>query len=223
MANRDLYPSIAMCLGTSDITAAEMASAYTAFVNKGIRCAPLLVSRIEDNQGNVLEEFHPRMNEVISEESAYKMLDMMQAVINEGTGGGVRRRGIKGPVAGKTGTTNSNSDAWFIGCVPRLVTSCWVGGEERDIHFNSMTYGQGAAAALPMWTKYMSSIYADSRLNYSQNEQFSISKEFVESQHIADSLAKIANLPEVVSQPEEKKEVKIKKKSKKSSVDAYFE
>lgn len=223
VANRDLYPSIAMCLGTSDITAAEMASAYTAFVNKGIRCAPLLVSRIEDNQGNVLEEFHPRMNEVISEESAYKMLDMMQAVINEGTGGGVRRRGIKGPVAGKTGTTNSNSDAWFIGCVPRLVTSCWVGGEERDIHFNSMTYGQGAAAALPMWTKYMSSIYADSRLNYSQNEQFSISKEFVESQHIADSLAKIANQPEVVSQPEEKKEVKIKKKSKKSSVDAYFE
>lgn len=223
VANRYLYPSIAMCLGTSDITAAEMASAYTAFVNKGIRCAPLLVSRIEDNQGNVLEEFHPRMNEVISEESAYKMLDMMQAVINEGTGGGVRRRGIKGPVAGKTGTTNSNSDAWFIGCVPRLVTSCWVGGEERDIHFNSMTYGQGAAAALPMWTKYMSSIYADSRLNYSQNEQFSISKEFVESQHIADSLAKIANLPEEVSQPEEKKEVKIKKKSKKSSVDAYFE
>ena len=128
-----------------------------------------------------------------------------------------------GRCAGKTGTTNSNSDAWFIGCVPRLVTSCWVGGEERDIHFNSMTYGQGAAAALPMWTKYMSSIYADSRLNYSQNEQFSISKEFVESQHIADSLAKIANLPEVVSQPEEKKEVKIKKKSKKSSVDAYFE
>lgn len=174
VANRDIHPSIALCLGTCDITVAEMASAYTAFVNKGIRCAPLLVSRIEDNQGNILAEFEPRMNEVISEESAYAMLDMMQAVINEGTGGRVRRYGIKGPVAGKTGTTNSNSDAWFMGCVPRLVTACWVGGEERDIHFNSMQYGQGAAAALPIWTNYMKAVYGNPFLGYSQDEQFSI-------------------------------------------------
>ena len=215
VANRDMHPSISLCLGTCDITAAEMASAYTAFVNKGIRCAPLLVSRIEDNQGNVLAEFHPRMNEVISEESSYKMLDMMQAVINEGTGRRVRRLGITAPVAGKTGTTNSNSDAWFMGCVPRLVTSCWVGGEERDIHFNSMTYGQGAAAALPMWVNYMKSVYADPSLGYSQDEEFSDWNEYVKEKAQADSVA-AARLnmltPEVLPDAQEK-----------SQEESYFE
>ena len=217
VANREIHPSISLCLGTCDITAAEMASAYTAFVNRGIRTAPLLVSRIEDNQGNILAEFHPRMNEVISEESSYKMLDMMQAVINEGTGGRVRRYGIKGPVAGKTGTTNENSDAWFMGCVPRLVTSCWVGGEERDIHFNSMTYGQGAAAALPIWTNYMKSVYGDNKLNYSVDEKFNISEEFLKQQAEADSLAKIAPL-EIPASAEPSK-----KAAPSSSADAYFE
>jgi penicillin-binding protein 1A len=171
IVNPDIVPSLALCLGTGDITVGEMASAYTAFVNKGIRCAPILVSRIEDANGNVVAEFTPRLNEVISEESSYKMLDMMKAVVDAGTGQRLRYRyGFTGDIAGKTGTTNSNSDGWFVGCVPRLVTACWVGGEERDIHFLSTAMGQGAATALPIWAEYMKKVYADKTLNYSQDD-----------------------------------------------------
>lgn len=175
IVNPDIVPSLALCLGTGDITVGEMASAYTAFVNKGIRCAPILVSRIEDANGNVVAEFTPRLNEVISEESSYKMLDMMKAVVDAGTGQRLRYRyGFTGEIAGKTGTTNSNSDGWFVGCVPRLVTACWVGGEERDIHFLSTAMGQGAATALPIWAEYMKKVYADKTLNYSQDDEFEI-------------------------------------------------
>lgn len=190
----DIKPYISLCLGTPSITVAEMASAYTAFVNKGIRQAPILVERIEDSEGNVLAEFAPRMNEVISEESSYKMLDMMQAVVDGGTGGRVRRYGITAPVAGKTGTTNDNADAWFMGCVPRLVTACWVGGEDPSIRFASMTYGQGAAAALPIWALYMKNVYADSRLDYVQTEEFERSEDYLEKlqrKAEADSLAQV--------------------------------
>lgn len=175
VVNKEITPAIALCLGTGDITVGEMASAYTAFVNKGIRCAPILVSRIEDAEGNVVAEFAPRLNEVISEESSYKMLDMMKAVIDAGTGQRLRYRyGFKADIAGKTGTTNSNSDGWFVGCVPRLVTACWVGGEERDIHFLSTAMGQGAATALPVWALYMKKVYEDESLGYSQDETFTI-------------------------------------------------
>jgi penicillin-binding protein 1A len=175
VVNKEITPAIALCLGTGDITVGEMASAYTAFVNKGIRCAPILVSRIEDAEGNVIAEFAPRLNEVISEESSYKMLDMMKAVIDGGTGQRLRYRyGFKADIAGKTGTTNSNSDGWFVGCVPRLVTACWVGGEERDIHFLSTAMGQGAALALPVWALYMKKVYEDESLGYSQDETFTI-------------------------------------------------
>lgn len=175
VVNKEITPAIALCLGTGDITVGEMASAYTAFVNKGIRCAPILVSRIEDAEGNVIAEFAPRLNEVISEESSYKMLDMMKAVIDAGTGQRLRYRyGFKADIAGKTGTTNSNSDGWFVGCVPRLVTACWVGGEERDIHFLSTAMGQGAATALPVWALYMKKVYEDESLGYSQDEKFTI-------------------------------------------------
>jgi penicillin-binding protein 1A len=175
VVNKEITPAIALCLGTGDITVGEMASAYTAFVNKGIRCAPILVSRIEDAEGNVIAEFAPRLNEVISEESSYKMLDMMKAVIDAGTGQRLRYRyGFKADIAGKTGTTNSNSDGWFVGCVPRLVTACWVGGEERDIHFLSTAMGQGAALALPVWALYMKKVYEDESLGYSQDETFTI-------------------------------------------------
>ena len=137
VVNPEIHPSISLCLGTCDITVAEMASAYTAFANRGMRCAPLLVTRIEDSEGNILAEFTPRMNEVISEQTSYYMIDMMQAVIDQGTGRRLRfKYGLEGPIAGKTGTTNNNSDGWFVGYVPRLVTACWVGGEDRDIHFN---------------------------------------------------------------------------------------
>lgn len=175
IVNKAITPAIALCLGTGDITVGEMASAYTAFVNKGIRCAPILVSRIEDSEGNVLAEFAPRMNEVISEQSSYKMLDMLTAVVDAGTGQRLRSRyGLKAQIAGKTGTTNSNSDGWFVGCVPRLITACWVGGEERDIHFLTTSMGQGAATALPVWALYMKKVYEDASLGYSQDEEFYI-------------------------------------------------
>ena len=159
VANRNVFPTLAQCLGPAEITVAEMASAYTTFANKGIRTAPLLVTHIEDNQGNVIADFRPRVNEVISEQSAYNMLDMLQAVIDQGTGGRLRfKYGLNGPIAGKTGTTNNNSDGWFVGIVPRLVTACWVGGEDRDIPFNSMAFGQGASSALPIWAYYMKTV-----------------------------------------------------------------
>ena len=175
VANNEIYPTLALCLGTCDITVGEMASAYTAFVNKGIRCAPILVSRIEDSNGTVISEFAPRLNEVISEESSYKMLNMLEAVVNEGTGVRLRYKyNFTAPIAGKTGTTNSNSDGWFVGCVPHLVTACWVGGEERDIHFLSTSMGQGAATALPVWANYMQKVYKDTSLGYAQTDSFDI-------------------------------------------------
>jgi len=173
VANHKLDPSIVLCLGAGEISVKEMASAYTAFVNKGIRTAPILVTKIEDSEGNIITEFSSKVNEVISEMSSYEMLEMLQAVVDHGTGGRLRYRySLNGPIAGKTGTTNRNSDGWFVGLVPRLVTACWVGGEDRDIHFATTSMGQGAASALPIWAAYMKKVYADPRLNYSENEPF---------------------------------------------------
>lgn len=176
--NRDIQPTVSLCLGPCEISVGEMVSAYTAFANSGIRVAPLFVSRIEDSQGNVIASFAPQMDEVISAESAYKMLVMLRAVINEGTGGRVRRYGITADVAGKTGTTNRNSDGWFMGFTPSLVSGCWVGGEERDIHFDTMTYGQGASLALPIWAKFMKKVYEDPTLGYKQDEHFNLPEGF---------------------------------------------
>ena len=134
--------------------------------------APLFVTKIEDSEGNVISTFTPQMEEVISASSAYKMLVMLRAVINEGTGGSVRRYGITADMGGKTGTTNRNSDGWFMGFTPSLVSGCWVGGEERDIHFDTMTYGQGARLALPIWGKYMQKVFADKSLGYDQTQRF---------------------------------------------------
>ena len=177
--NPEIHPSPALCLGPCEITVAEMVSAYSAFVNHGIRSAPMYVTRITDNEGNLLAEFKPRMNEVISGESADKMLYMLRAVVDGGTAGRLRHRyNITAPLGGKTGTTNSNSDAWFMGVSPKLVTGCWVGGDDRDIHFESMTYGQGASAALPIFALYMNSLYNDPALNYSQSDQFDFPEDF---------------------------------------------
>lgn len=176
--NKDIQPTVSLCLGPCDISVGEMVSAYTAFANKGIRVAPLFVTRIEDNEGNVISSFTPQMEEVISMTSAYKMLVMLRSVINNGTGGRVRRYGITADMGGKTGTTNANSDGWFIGFTPSLVSGCWVGGEDRDIHFDTMTYGQGAASALPIWAKYMKKVFDDKSLGYSQNEQFKLPEGF---------------------------------------------
>ena len=171
--NPEIHPSMALCLGPCEITVGEMVSAYTAFVNHGIRSAHMFVTKIEDSEGNIIAQFQPRMNEVISEESANKMLYMLKSVVDGGTAGRLRfRYGMKGELAGKTGTTNNNSDAWFMGLTPTLVSGVWVGGDDRDIHFDSMAMGQGATMALPVFALYMQKIYKDKRLGYNENAVF---------------------------------------------------
>lgn len=173
--NPDIYPSMSLCLGPCDVSVAEMVSAYTAFANHGIRCAPLFVSRIEDNEGNLITDFQPRMNEVISAETAQKMLVMMMGVVDGGTAGRLRfRYNLTGQIGAKTGTTNLNSDGWFIGFTPDLVTGVWVGGEDRDIHFGSMAMGQGATVSLPIWALYMKSLYAHPDLGYDPEAKFDL-------------------------------------------------
>lgn len=173
--NPDIYPSMSLCLGPCDVSVAEMVSAYTVFANHGIRCAPLFVSRIEDNEGNVITEFQPRMNEVVSAETAQKMLVMMMGVVDGGTAGRLRfRYNLTGQIGAKTGTTNLNSDGWFIGFTPDLVTGVWVGGEDRDIHFGSMAMGQGATVSLPIWALYMKSLYAHPDLGYDPEAKFDL-------------------------------------------------
>ena len=158
---------------------AEMVSAYTTFANSGIRCAPMFVTKIEDAEGNVVARFQPRMNEVISSESAYKMIEELRGVIDGGTGGRIRYKfNVEGPIGGKTGTTNRNSDAWFMGFTPQLVSGCWVGGEDRDIHFDSMALGQGASMALPIWAYYMKKVYRNKDLGYSSDVDFDIPENF---------------------------------------------
>lgn len=175
----NVYPSLALCLGTCDLSVAEMVSAYTAFANNGIHTEPLFVTKIENSEGEVIATFKPNINEAISKESSYYMLDMMQEVVNSGTGTRLRYRyGLTAQIAAKTGTTNNNSDGWFMGVTPRLVSGCWVGGENRDIHFDHMAMGQGASMALPIWAKYMKRVYADRRLGYSQSEVFNIDPDF---------------------------------------------
>ena len=173
--NPEIHPSMSLCLGPCDITVGEMVSAYTAFVNHGIRAAHTFVTRIEDNEGNVVAQFQPRMNEVISDDSANKMLYMLKAVVDGGTATRLRYKyELKGELAGKTGTTNNNSDAWFMGITPELVSGCWVGGDDRDIHFDNMQYGQGAAMALPIFALYMKKVYADKQLGYNENAVFDL-------------------------------------------------
>lgn len=168
-----------LSLGPCEVSVGEMVSAYTAFANGGVRCAPLFVTKIEDSHGNVIAKFQPLMTEVISEDNSYRMIDMMRAVIDGGTGSRLKGAyGMKGDICGKTGTTNSNSDGWFIAFTPELVSGAWVGGEDRDIHFDSTSLGQGAAAALPIWAYFMKKVYADHQLGYSDKPQFAIPKDF---------------------------------------------
>ncbi|WP_308269042.1 transglycosylase domain-containing protein [Prevotella sp.] len=177
--NPDIHPSMSLCLGPCEVSVAEMVSAYTTFANGGIRVAPLFVSRIEDNDGNVVATFQPRMNEVISAESANKMLVELMGVVDGGTAGRLRYKyNFTGDIGGKTGTTNRNSDAWFMGFTPELVSGCWVGGEDRNIHFDSMRMGQGATMALPIWAYFMKKVYRDSSLPYDPNSKFNLPEGF---------------------------------------------
>ena len=170
------YP---LCLGAVDISIGNMVSAYTAFPGMGVRVDPILVTRIEDNQGNVIYNAVPHRSEVMSEKAARKMIYIMQSVVDNGTGRGLRGTyGLTVPLGGKTGTTNSNSDGWFMGYTPDLVTGVWVGGEERSIHFNNMAYGQGARAALPIFGQYMKKVYSNPKLPYKQSAKFDIPSDF---------------------------------------------
>lgn len=173
--NPEIVPSMALCLGPCEVSVAEMVSAYTTFVNRGIRSAPMFVSRIEDNEGNVITDFQPRMNEVINAESADRMLVLLKGVVDGGTAGRLRYRyNFTGEIGAKTGTTNRNADAWFMGFTPQLVSGCWVGGEDRDIHFDTMRMGQGATMALPIWAIFMKKVYADPSLPYDETIKFDL-------------------------------------------------
>jgi len=176
-------PTMSLCLGPCDISVGEMVSAYSTFPNYGVRMAPLLVTRIEDSEGNVLATFAPRPTTIMQKEDAYKMIDMLRAVVDQGTGRRLRANyHITADMCGKTGTTNSNADGWFMGFTPKIVVGCWVGGEDRDIHFNSMANGQGAAAALPIYGIFINKVYADAELQkrygITQDDKFDIPEDF---------------------------------------------
>lgn len=179
-AKVDTQPAIA--LGTVDMNVHEMVGSYTTFVNQGVYTEPIAISRIEDKSGVVLEEFSPKTREVMNREDAYIMLDLLQGVTNHGTGSRLRLQrgnylndvvtgfpyGFKNPIAGKTGTTQNNSDGWFMGAVPNLITGVWSGCDNRAAHFGATYYGQGATVSLPSWALFMEKCYADPGLNISK-------------------------------------------------------
>jgi penicillin-binding protein 1A len=165
----DLPPVPSICLGTPDISLYEMTGAFATFANKGVWIKPVFITRIEDENGNVLEEYIPKMEEALSEQTAYLTLELLKGV-SQGGGTAVRLRGSRydggfsNQIAGKTGTTQNQSDGWFIGIVPDLVTGVWTGCEDRSVHFRSTHLGQGANMALPIWAWYMKSVYKDKSL-----------------------------------------------------------
>jgi len=168
-------PVISLCLGSCDASVSEMVSGYSVFANHGIRIDPVYVTRIENSYGDVIDTFSPQMSEIITEDACYKMLSMMQGVIDGGTGSRIRRDyKLTVSMGGKTGTTQNHSDGWFMGFTPSLVAGAWVGGEDRDIHFDRMSEGQGATMALPILGKFLQRVYNDSILGYSSTERFEI-------------------------------------------------
>jgi len=159
----DPVPSI--FLGTSDISLYEMVGAYSTFANEGVYIKPQFVTRIEDRRGNVISTFTPPEREAINEQTAYLMLNLLQSVVKEGTGIRLRYKyELMNQIAGKTGTTQNQSDGWFMGVTPNLVSGVWVGGENRSIHFQGIALGQGANMALPIWALYMKNVYKDDSL-----------------------------------------------------------
>ncbi len=167
----DLPEVPSLCLGTADISLYEMVGANSTFVNKGTYIQPLFVTRIEDKNGKILDEFTSKMEEVFNEDKAYVMVQLMRGVVDYGTGARLRfRYNLRNPIAGKTGTTQNNSDGWFMGLTPDLVAGVWVGGDERSIHFNTLEMGQGASMALPVWGKFFQKVYADNTLKVSKGE-----------------------------------------------------
>ena len=174
ITNQNIVPTVSLCLGPCEVSVKEMVTAYTAFANNGIRVDPVFVTAIADANGNIISEFTPNHTEVISEKAYYRILSILLNVVDWGTGNRIRRApyNITAQTGGKTGTTNDNADGWFMAFTPQLVSGVWVGGEERYIHFNSMAHGQGASMALPIYGAYMSKVYADKSLPYSQDITF---------------------------------------------------
>jgi penicillin-binding protein 1A len=158
-ADVEAYPSLA--LGAAEISLFDMMQAYSMFPGRGFNVKPMFITRIEDKNGNVIEQFMPERKEVISDVAAYSVVKMMQGVIQFGTGRRMGSYGVKGEIAGKTGTTNDNSDAWFMGYTPGLLGGVWVGCDDRFIRFNSTNIGQGSAAALPIWAYFYDKSSAD--------------------------------------------------------------
>ncbi len=189
--NRQIDAVLPLCLGTCDISVLEMVTAYTAFPKGGTRCTPSFVLRIVDSEGNEVANagsLQVKKNsgddldtrDVLTEDAAWKMVDLMQGVMNGGTGSRMRfRYNIRAEMGGKTGTTNDNSDGWFVGYTPSLTLGAWVGGDEREVHFNSMAYGQGANSALPIAAYFLQDVFAHTpELGYSPDEKFSFPENY---------------------------------------------
>ncbi len=176
----DIDPNVTICMGSCEVSVEEMVNAYTTFVNKGIRIDPMYITRIEDNTGNVICQFSQQAHEVMDEISAKKMVYMMREVVTSGTGR--RMNSITSvPMAGKTGTTNNNSDGWFVGYTPQLVSGAWVGGEDRSIHFDYTGMGQGASMALPIVGKFTNKCYSDPKLGYDKSMKFDLGDDFMDN------------------------------------------
>ena len=166
-------PVASLCVGAADLSVYEMVTAYNTFPSGGIYTAPVFVTRIEDREGNVLTQVPERKREAISASAAYRMIDMMRSVVDGGTAGRLRGRyGLTGQIAGKTGTTNDNSDGWFIGYTPSITAGVWAGAEDRYVHFSSTALGQGANVALPIWGIWMKKCIADGTLGISSSDVF---------------------------------------------------
>lgn len=166
-----IEPVPAICLGVSDLTLYEMVGAMNTYANQGVYVKPTFITKIEDKNGNVIERFVPERTEALDETTAYKMLELMKGVVESGTGIRLRYKyKFTNPIAGKTGTTQNQSDGWFMGITPDLTTGVWVGAEERSVHFRTLSLGQGANTALPIWALYMRKVYEDKTLGISQGE-----------------------------------------------------
>ena len=165
-------PVPALCVGTSDFSLFELVGAYGTFANRGVHIDPIFVTRIEDRHGNVLANFTAPAQDAISEQTAYTMLGMLKNVVNAGTAGRIRALGITADMGGKTGTTQNNSDAWFVGVTPKLVAGVWVGGEDRSIHLSSG--GEGSRIALPIFADFIKRVYNEPKLGITQKDQFPI-------------------------------------------------
>lgn len=164
-----------LCVGAADLTVLEMVSGYCIFPSGGVYCEPMMVTRIEDSMGNVITDFTTRSRVVINPHEAALMVNLMQGVVNGGTATRLRGKyGLKGQIAGKTGTTNNNADGWFIGYTPKICAGAWVGGENPQIHFQSTAYGQGASMALPIWGIWMKKVIEDGTLGLTSADQFEV-------------------------------------------------